>query len=219
MNFARLIVLGIAIVTAGLAAYLVRSMSTSQGPANAAQEEVVSIETSGVLVATRSINVGEKTVVNDFRWQEWPSSSVHKSFIVHRGDASSASEWVGSVMRSPVVEGEPLTRQKMVRIGEGGVMAAIIDPGMRAAGIKISAESGAGGFILPNDRVDVILTRKFKPEGARTDTFESSTLLKNIRVLAIDQTFREEDGQQVVVVGPQHWKSLLDNLKTSLWAR
>lgn len=199
MNFARLIVMGIAILTAGGAAFMVRSMSTSQGPAVAALDSGASISTAQVLVAGRSINVGETMVANDFRWQTWPEEAVHNSFLTRTESGSSVNDWAGAVLRSPVFEGEPLTRHKMVRIGEGGVMAAIIEPGLRGIGIKISAASGAGGFILPNDRVDVITTFKYRNEGDRRDKFDSETILRNVRVLAIDQTFREEDGQQVVV--------------------
>ena len=199
MNIARLIVLGIAVVTAGLAAYMVRSMSTSQGPAVAALEQTASINTEYVLVATRSINVGETTGNGDFRWQAWPEEAVHASFIVGNDENSSFTDHIGSVLRTPVVEGEPLTSHKMVKIGDGGVMATILEPGMRAVGIEISAETGAGGFILPNDRVDVIMTRKYREEGNRNELYASETILNNVRVLAIDQTFREEDGQQVVV--------------------
>jgi pilus assembly protein CpaB len=200
MNFARIIVLGIAILTAGGAAYLVRSMSTSQGPAVAALEEPVSVmATKDILVSTRSIAVGETLVAKDFRWQTWPEDVVHSSFIVRTASDEAVSKWDGAIVRSPVVEGEPLTRHKMVHIGKGGVMANILEPGMRGLGIKISAETGAGGFILPNDRVDVILTFKYRVEGERDDRYDSDTILRNVRVLAIDQTFREEDGQQVVV--------------------
>jgi pilus assembly protein CpaB len=199
MNFARLIVLGFAIATAGLAAYLVQSMSSSKGPANAALEPVVSMETSQVLVSTRDVTVGETVAAGDLRWQTWPTDALHASYIVKKAGTQNTSEWAGSVMRSPAFNGEPLTGFKMVRIGEGGVMANIIEPGMRAVSIKISAESGAGGFILPNDRVDVILTQKVKKGGSNGSAFESATLLHNLRVVAIDQTFHEGEGQSVVV--------------------
>lgn len=200
MNLARLIVMGIAILTAGMAAFLVRSMSTSQGPANAALEpQVVVVDTTGVLVASRNITVGETMVANDFRWQTWPKEAVHESYIIQVSDTDVSKNWIGAVLRSPVVVGEPLTGHKMVRIGKGGVMAAIIQPGMRGVGVKISAETGAGGFILPNDRVDVITTYKSRADGERSGNFTGETILQDVRVLAIDQTFREEDGQQVVV--------------------
>lgn len=81
-------------------------------------------------------------------------------------------------------------------------MSALLSPGMRAISTKISPETGAGGFILPNDRVDVIVTRRFRG-GSEADgggeSFRSSTILRNVRVLAIDQTFAEAEGEQVVV--------------------
>lgn len=200
MNISRLIVLGIAVVAAVMAAVLVKSMSSSQGPAVAALEKQGAVlEVSEVLVATRNIAVGETMVANDFRWQSWPKDAVHASFITRSSDGTGRNKWVGAVLRTPVFDGEPLTGHKMVHIGEGGVMAAIIGPGLRGIGVKISAETGAGGFILPNDRVDVITTFVYKSPGDRTDKYASETILHNVRVLAIDQTFREQDGQQVVV--------------------
>ena len=80
-------------------------------------------------------------------------------------------------------------------------MAAILPTGMRAISTEISAETGAGGFILPNDRVDVILTRREKNrrQAARPDVVNSEIILPNIRVLAIDQAPKEKDGQNAVV--------------------
>jgi pilus assembly protein CpaB len=84
-------------------------------------------------------------------------------------------------------------------------MAAILPSGMRAVSTEISAETAAGGFILPNDRVDVVLTRRLKnPEGANgptggNDLIVSEVVLTNIRVLAIDQAPKEKDGQNAVV--------------------
>lgn len=200
MNFARIIVLGIAILTAGGAALMVRSMSTSQGPAVAAVDpHAGSVIIKDVLVSTRTIAVGETLIPDDYRWQAWPEEVLHPSFIVRTSGDEAATKWVGAVVRSPIVDGEPLTRFKMVHIGEGGLMANILEPGMRGMAIQISATSGAGGFILPNDRVDVILTSSVRVDGERGGKRNSETILRNIRVLAIDQTFREQDGQQVVV--------------------
>jgi pilus assembly protein CpaB len=80
-------------------------------------------------------------------------------------------------------------------------MAAILPTGMRAVSTQISPENGAGGFILPNDRVDVILTRRDAnaEKGGGGDARTSETVLTNIRVLAIDQNVEEKNGQKVVV--------------------
>jgi pilus assembly protein CpaB len=80
-------------------------------------------------------------------------------------------------------------------------MAAILPTGMRAISTEVSPETGAGGFILPNDRVDVILSKREKnPDKTITsDIVNSQVILGNIRVLAIDQTIEEKNGQKVVV--------------------
>jgi pilus assembly protein CpaB len=79
-------------------------------------------------------------------------------------------------------------------------MAAILPTGMRAISTDISPETGAGGFILPNDRVDVILSKRDKnPDSSGADVVNSEIILSNVRVLAIDQAPKEKDGQNTVV--------------------
>jgi len=102
---------------------------------------------------------------------------------------------VGSLSRSTFYPGEPITEAKLIR-GDGGFMAAILPEGKRAIATRIAVETSAGGFILPNDRVDVIMTR---PAGDAPGGYSSETILNNVKVLAIDQTLQEQDGQKVVV--------------------
>ncbi|WP_291625679.1 Flp pilus assembly protein CpaB, partial [Bradyrhizobium sp.] len=109
----------------------------------------------------------------------------------------------GSIARVPLMQGEPIREQKLVRAEGSGFMAAILPSGMRAVSTEISAETGAGGFILPNDRVDIVLTRRLKnPDGVNGDNNDlivSEVILSNIRVLAIDQAPKEKDGQNAVL--------------------
>jgi pilus assembly protein CpaB len=87
---------------------------------------------------------------------------------------------------------------KLIKADGSGFMAAILPSGMRAISTDITPETGAGGFILPNDRVDVILSRRDRDtDKGGSDTAE--TILTNVRVLAIDQTVEEKNGQRVVV--------------------
>src|SRR5262249_53161737 len=84
--------------------------------------------------------------------------------------------------------------------GAAGYMAAILPSGMRAVSTEISPETGAGGFILPNDRVDVILSKRANNDAKQGNKQPvSETILTNVRVLAIDQTVEEKNGQRVVV--------------------
>lgn len=111
------------------------------------------------------------------------------------------ADYVGSVVREPILAGEPIIARKIVRAGDSGYMAAYLEPGMRAMSIAIGVETSAGGFILPGDRVDVVLTREFNDsstEGGR-NKFDSSTVLQNLKVLAIDQATRVGDDAQTVV--------------------
>ena len=114
------------------------------------------------------------------------------------------ADYVGSVVREPILAGEPIVSRKIVRAGDSGYMAAYLDPGMRAMAIRVTVETAAGGFILPGDRVDVLLTRETTlgnagaQEGDRSK-FASSTVMQNIKVLAIDQSTRAGDDEQAVV--------------------
>lgn len=113
------------------------------------------------------------------------------------------SDYIGSVVREPILAGEPIVSRKIVRAGDSGYLAAYLEPGMRAMAIAVTVESAAGGFILPGDRVDVVLTaetnRDGAVEGATKSKFASGVVLQNIKVLAIDQATRVGDDAQAVV--------------------
>ena len=114
------------------------------------------------------------------------------------------ADYVGSVVREPILAGEPIVSRKIVRAGDSGYMAAYLEPGMRAMAIRVTVETAAGGFILPGDRVDVLLTRETTlgnmgaQEGDRSK-FASSTVMQNVKVLAIDQSTRAGDDEQAVI--------------------
>ncbi len=136
----------------------------------------------------------------DLQWQSWPAATASASFIRRDDRADAVTQLTGSIARSPMLAGEPIRDTKLVKGQGSGFMAAILPTGMRAVSTEISPETGAGGFILPNDRVDVILTRRQKnPDNEGKETISSETLLTNVRVLAIDQMVEEKNGQKVVV--------------------
>lgn len=111
------------------------------------------------------------------------------------------ADYFGSVVREPILAGEPIVARKIVRAGDSGYMAAYLEPGMRAMSIGVSVETAAGGFILPGDRVDVLVTVELADngEGGGQTRYASSTVLQNVKVLAVDQSTRAEDDQQAVV--------------------
>lgn len=130
------------------------------------------------------------------------------------------ADYVGSVVREPILAGEPIVARKIVRAGDSGYMAAYLEPGMRAMAIRVTVETAAGGFILPGDRVDVVLTREtnFSNLGQSEESrskFTSATVMQNIKVLAIDQSTRAGDDEQAVIgatatleVGPRDAEAL-----------
>ena len=123
------------------------------------------------------------------------------SNLINRASRAEAiKEIAGSIARAPFIAGEPIREQKLVKANGSGFMAAILPTGMRAISTEISPETGAGGFILPNDRVDVILSKREKnPDGKGADVVQSEIILSNIRVLAIDQAPKEKEGINTLV--------------------
>jgi pilus assembly protein CpaB len=196
MNTQRVIVLGIALVAAGAAAFMVRSLIGGGTPQVQAMPAPPPIAMSEVLVASSNLQPGQKLTPDLVRWEKWPTASVDASFITHASVGSPDEAVKGTVVRVPILAGQPVISTSIVHGDAGGIMAAMLTPGMRAVSIVISAESGAGGFILPNDRVDVILTRKFDGTPPRV---VSSDVLNNVRVLAVDQTFSQARDTKTVI--------------------
>ena len=198
MKAARLVVLTVAIAAGGVAAMLAgRSEKAPQVKAPPAPK-IASVD---ILVAKTDIGMGQKVSPGDVQWQEWPASAGSGNFIRKNDRPKAIEALAGSIARFPFVAGEPIREAKLVNAKGSGFMAAILPSGRRAISTKISAETGAGGFILPNDHVDVILTRREREadKAGGGDTHSSDTILTNVRVLAIDQTVEEKNGQKVVV--------------------
>lgn len=197
MKGARFVVLGVALVAGGLAAYLVTSGEEKQAPP---PPPVAQLETVDVLIAKTDIAMGTAVTAQDFEWQAWPAATSGNSYVLKKDRPNAIDELSGSITRAPFTAGEPIREAKLVKAnGAAGFMAAILPSGMRAVSTEISPETGAGGFILPNDRVDVILSKRPDRDSKQAEQPVSETILANVRVLAIDQTVEEKNGQRVVV--------------------
>jgi pilus assembly protein CpaB len=198
MKAARLVVLGIAVAAGGIAALLA---SGGEKKEVEPPKPVAQLDTVDVLIAKGDIPMGTAVSAADLAWQMWPTSAAGATFIRKTDRPNAIEQFTGWIARSPFFAGEPIREAKLVNAKGSGFMAAILPSGMRAVSTEISAETGAGGFILPNDHVDVILSKRDK-SGDRTagpETHGSETILRNIRVLAIDQQVEEKNGQRVVV--------------------
>ncbi len=184
MNSRRLFVLLLAAGAAGVVALMVRGIiggGTKQADAKAAPPPV---EIAQVLVAAQRIEPGQPVNAALVRWQPWPVKGMDSTLIRQSPGTPVASIVEGTVARAPIIEGEPVTFAKIIKSQGSGYMAATLAPGMRAVSISVSVASVAGGFIQPNDRVDLFLTFLTGDNPKRGIT---KTVLSNVRVLAIDQ--------------------------------
>lgn len=212
MSPVRLIILLVAAGAAIAAVFLIRSVQAPAPAAAAAAVQVAKpqeLPTKQLLVTKHAIPIGKFVTADDLKWQSWPESSATGAFIDQKTNADALEKMVGAVARFDMVEGEPVTATKLVHPGDAGAgfMAAMLTPGMRAASVEISPETAAGGFILPNDRVDVVMTREVegaKHQNANTvANVRSDLILANVRVIAIDGIYGPpaEGGQGAVLVG------------------
>ncbi len=178
MKQARILLLSVAVVAGGIAAFLATS---GGGPQVVQGKTEIKQETrTRIMIASKSIGVGERLNSSLIRWEDWPSGAVRPEYITNELTPSALEDLTGAVARFEFFEGEPIREAKLVH-SEHGFLSAVISPGMRAVSIGVNAESGAGGFIVPNDRVDVVLTSE-SAFGERSDT-----ILLNVKVLVIDR--------------------------------
>jgi pilus assembly protein CpaB len=193
MKVARIVVLGVALAAGGGAALMMRGDGPKPAQVAAPLPTPPKIE---VLVAASDLPLGQGLKPEHLRWQAWPEESAAP--LIKRSESPAAvEELAGWIARNPIFAGEPIRREKLVQ-GSGGYMSAILPSGMRAVAISIDnrGATSAGGFILPNDRVDVINTTQATDSGSGSIT--SEIILTNVRVLAIGQTVQERNGEKVV---------------------
>lgn len=193
MNKNILIVLGGGFLVAIVVALIVQA---SFGKKNSNMVEVV--------VASQAVTAGSTVANSNFKWQEWPKDSVFAGAIIREGKKSVTDSAQGKVRRD-LSAGEPLLKSSLTAAGKGNVLAAAMEPGMRAMAIKVSAESMVGGFISPGDKVDVILSYQIRLNGdeaesaaGKVDKHASQTILENVNVLAIDQNSSKADDKAKV---------------------
>jgi pilus assembly protein CpaB len=196
MKPARLIALVVALAAGLGAAYLM--MGSKPEPVVVQQVAPAPVPSEAVLVATHDIGFGAVLAENDLKWQPWPREQVPAGTIARSLQPNAVQNYRNAIVRATFSAGEPLLADRLVKSNGSGFMAAVLPSGMRAVAIDLTdqGKSAAGGFILPNDRVDVI--RTFHPDEAPS-SFASETILSNIRVLAIGQNVQEKANERTVI--------------------
>jgi pilus assembly protein CpaB len=179
----RVLILIAALVAGGAAAWVALRMQGEPSPVVTITQPAIPVPTQDVLVAAANLGVGQPLNKENMRWQSWPDSAVIAGFIVRSARPDALETLANSLVRSRMSAGEPIRAEKLVPTN-AGYLSTLLPPGKRAVAVRISAGNSAGGFVLPNDRVDVLLT-----VGSTGKSDHSTrTILWNVPVLAIDQT-------------------------------
>ncbi len=205
MNRLQVIALGVSALAFGGAYFLFNSYLGSQRKAPIVMQEAPKIDLDKVMVAAQDIPIGSVLSEPMIVWQDWPKAAISEQMLTKSAVPDTAAELKDTMTREGFLRGEPIRRDKLVKAGIGGYMAAVLPSGMRAVAIKIdnSGDSSAGGFILPNDRVDVVRIYR-DDEGTRhkgQEVLGHQVILSNVRVLAIGQNVQEENGRKVIAGG------------------
>ena len=196
MTLRNIFVLVIALAIAGFTAVYARNWLASERSAMTVTTEPVPVDTTSVLVAKRDLGPGTFIKPEDIKWQPWPEDGVIEDYAV-KGERA-MEDFLGTVVRSAITTGQPITDARVVHPGDRGFLAAVLTPGNRAVSVPVDDSSGVAGFVFPGDWVDVILTarvRVFNSEDNAKERVFSETLITDIRVLAIDQSVENEEGE------------------------
>jgi pilus assembly protein CpaB len=178
MKPTSIVLLLVALIAGGLAAFLATQQSSPvkvvQGPTTVVQEAKTQ-----VLVATAPIGVGQRLSGKTVAWADWPEGAVRVDYLSKEARPDALKEISGAVARFEIFPGDPISEPKLVRTGQG-YMSAVLDKGKRGISVSVAAASASGGFIMPNDRVDVVSTRN------SNNGIVSETIARNVKVLAIN---------------------------------
>lgn len=185
MRMSRILLLVVALIAGGLAAFLAtRGGPAPVDPTNPTSPQVIEEARTQVLVATAPIGVGDRLSNTNMAWMDWPQNAVREDYIQQTAMPEALTDMQGVVARFEIFEGDPIRQQKLIRTDQG-YLSAVLDKGMRGISVSVPADAASGGFIVPNDHVDVLLTRS-------TDNGQQSeTIVSNVRVLAINTRLGE----------------------------
>lgn len=198
MKKTRILVMVIALLAAGVAAWIATGLGGKKQVVqikNQVIENTVRIPTVKVLVAKEGIPVGARLNNEVVEWANWPEDALVEGYFNQDAQPDAMKEISGIIVRLPIFKGEPIRAEKIVS-SSSRIMSSLLPAGKRAVSTEISVATGAGGFILPNDRVDVIMVRRSDKGG-----FLTENILENIRILAIDQRIEEDKEGNRTAVG------------------
>jgi pilus assembly protein CpaB len=189
MRARGLILIGLSLILGLAVLFLVQGNQSAPGPAGSPP---AAVPTLGIVVASAPLAFGEHVTAAKLRLVAWPKDALPD------GAFKSIDELAGKgqdrVALDAIAVGEPLLKTKVSGEGGRGTLSSVIGKDMRAVTLRVDDATGVAGFVLPNDRVDVLLTRT-----EQNGTKQTDILLQNCKVLAIDQVSQTPGGtkQQV----------------------
>ncbi|MET0270800.1 MAG: Flp pilus assembly protein CpaB [Sphingomonas sp.] len=187
MDVKKLALLIGALMMAGISAFMARSLfSAAPAPVASAQPVAVPVGPE-VLVAVRPLPVGTIIGPESLRYQPWPKELIDNAYYLRGAPGGDPVSLQGTVVRTEITAGQPLTQGSLVKPGDRGFLAAALGPGMRAVTVSVSAQQGVAGFVFPGDRVDLMLTQTVTGGGDGAPLRTTETFVRNLRVLATDQ--------------------------------
>lgn len=186
----RVVLVVVALLAGGLAAYLALQRepapTATEAPAQAVQEKTIQEARTQILVAKQPIGMGQRLSPATIGWEDWPEGAVRPEYLTVAATPDAITSMTGSVARFEIFPGEPIRQDKLAKADQG-YLSAILGSGMRAVSLTVTPDSASGGFVVPNDHVDVVLTRPSPTSGAQI----SETVLRNVKVLAINTRLGE----------------------------
>lgn len=210
MRVVTIILIVVALAVAGATAFFVSQfLATTEEAANK-PPEIIEEPKVEVLVSADDLPLGKIIQSEDLRWQLWPEDSIQPDYIMRGAggdgeiDQGILDDIRGSAVRLEIIAGEPIISSKLFHRGDSGFLSGVLAPGMRAVTVGVNPETSGGGFVLPGDRIDLVVIFDVldtdEVTGETTNRVVSETVLQDLRVLAVDQEVatesrRGEDGQ------------------------
>src|SRR6266436_2935164 len=202
MRARTLILVFLAIILAGGTAFLARNFLARERETIVQEQAPLKVQApaKSVLVAKVDLKRGQILRPEDTVWQIWPEGGLDRNYIVLGGPpvpARTPESFAGYVVRNPITSGEPITDARVIAPGNRGFLAAVLRPGMRAISVPVTITSGIAGFIFPGDQVDLMLTYVVPATVLGGEHKVVETVLRNVRVIAIDQRMESKPGEAV----------------------
>ncbi len=183
MRISTLVMIGFAVLFGLLAVFIAQSWLNSQAEKRLRSleaQKTPAVATKTIVVAAKSLRYGMEINADAPREIPWSQDAVPKGAFNNVSEVLSGGK---RVVLAPIEINEPVLSLKVTGPGQRATLSSLVQDGMKAVTIRVNDVEGVGGFVLPGDRVDVVLTRQTDKDKASTEI-----VLQNVRVLAIDQS-------------------------------